>query len=157
MNYVDSFNLFGTEAAQIPCIKGAGAPTISTEGAVGCLYLNTDKGDVYVCTAVSDGVYTWTGLASRESVIIPWLTSVSLPASSWVGSDNLYSQVVAIDGVTPYSKVDLLPSVEQLAIFHSKDLAFVTENEDGVVTVYAIGDKPSLDYDIQVQITEVAV
>lgn len=85
------------------------------------------------------------------------VTSVTLPASAWTGSDNLYSQVVSIDGVTKYSKVDLLPSVEQLAIFHNKDVAFVTENEDGVVTVYAIGDKPLLDYTMQVQITEVAV
>ena len=90
-------------------------------------------------------------------VALPWLTWVSLPASKWVGSDSLYSQVVTINGVTPNSKVDLLPSVEQLAIFHNKDVAFVTENEDGVVTVYAIGDKPLLDYNIQAQITEVAV
>jgi hypothetical protein len=47
--------------------------------------------------------------------------------------------------------------VEQLAIFHNKDVAFVTENEDGVVTVYAIGDKPTQDYTIQVSITEVVV
>ena len=82
---------------------------------------------------------------------------VTLLASKWVGSDNLHSQVVAVDGVTTHSKVDLLPSVEQLAIFHNKDVTFVTENEDGVVTVYAIGDKPTLDYKMQVQITEVAV
>ena len=85
----------------------------------------------------------------------PWIASISLLASAWVGEDGLYSQVVAIDGITVYSKVDLLPSVEQLAIFHNKDVAFVTENEDGVVTVYAIGDKPLLDYTMQAQITEV--
>lgn len=85
------------------------------------------------------------------------LSTVTLSASKWKGSDSLYSQVVTIPGVTPYSKVDLLPSVEQLAIFHNKDVAFVTENEDGVVTVYAIGDKPLLDYTMQVQITEVVV
>lgn len=83
------------------------------------------------------------------------LASVTLLASAWVGENSLYSQVVAIDGITEYSKVDLLPSVEQLAIFHNKDVSFVTENEDGVVTVYAIGDKPTLDYTMQVQITEV--
>ena len=86
-----------------------------------------------------------------------WLTNVSLPASAWTGSGNLHSQVVTISGITEYSKVDLLPSVEQLAIFHEKDVSFVTENEDGVVTVYAIGDKPLLDYTMQAQITEVLV
>ena len=85
------------------------------------------------------------------------LSNVTLLASAWKGSDSLYSQVVTINGITPYSKVDLLPSVEQLAIFHNKDVAFVTENEDGVVTVYAIGDKPTQDYTMQVSITEVTV
>lgn len=85
----------------------------------------------------------------------PKYSSVMLRASAWVGEEDPYSQVVAIPGVTENSKVDLLPSVEQLAIFHDKDIAFVTENEDGVVTVYAIGDRPTQDYNIEVCITEV--
>ena len=85
------------------------------------------------------------------------VTEVNLLASAWEGADSPYSQVVHIDGVTEYSQVDLKPSVEQLAIFHNKDLAFVTENEDGVVTVYAIGDKPANDYVIQASITEVSL
>jgi NADPH-dependent curcumin reductase CurA len=82
---------------------------------------------------------------------------VSIFADKWVGEDSPYAQIVAVEGVTENSQVDLTPSVEQLAIFHEKDLAFVTENEDGVVTVYAIGQKPENDYTIQVTITEVAV
>ena len=82
---------------------------------------------------------------------------VTLYADRWVGENNLYSQVVTVSAVTPNSQVDLTPSVEQLAIFYNKDLAFVTENEDGVVTVYAIGQKPTNDYTIQVTITEVNV
>ena len=94
--------------------------------------------------------------AQREAK--PWLAEITILASAWDEvADNLYSQVVDIAGVTSYSKVDLLPSVEQLAMFHKKDVAFVTENEDGVVTVYAIGDKPMMDYSMQVQITEVSV
>ena len=101
---------------------------------------------------IEDGI-----VAATKATAPAWLSSIELLASAWVGADSLYSQVVTIAGTTKYSKVVLLPSVEQLAIFHNKDVAFVTENEDGVVTVYAIGDKPLLDYDIQVQITEVAV
>lgn len=85
------------------------------------------------------------------------LANISLLASKWTGKDSLYSQVVSIAGITPYSKVDLLPSVEQLAIFHNKDVAFVTENENGVVTVYAIGEKPLNDYTMQASVTEVTV
>lgn len=82
---------------------------------------------------------------------------VVLLASAWTGSDGLYSQVVSIDGVTNRSQVDLTPSVEQLVVFHDKDLTFVTENDNGVVTVYAIGQKPTNDYTIQVTITEVVL
>ena len=85
------------------------------------------------------------------------ITEVTLRASAWTGENSPYSQAVTIDGITKYSKVDLLPSVEQLAIFHNKDVTFVTENEDGVVTVYAIGDKPILDYTMQAQVSEVSV
>ena len=83
------------------------------------------------------------------------LTQVTLPAANWKGAESPYSQVVAVDGVSVSSKVDLQPSVEQLEIFHDKDIAFSTENDRGVVTVYAIGDKPSNDYTIQASIMEV--
>lgn len=82
---------------------------------------------------------------------------VDLLAANWVGDANPYSQVVEIEGVTENSQVDLTPSIEQLVIFYEKDLGFVTENEDGVVTVYAIGQKPENDYTIQVTVTEVDV
>lgn len=80
---------------------------------------------------------------------------VTLLSSAWEGEENLYSQVVTIDGATKNSQVDLTPSVEQLAVFYNKDLTFVTENENGVITVYAIGQKPQNDYTIQVTLTEV--
>lgn len=89
--------------------------------------------------------------------ISPTIGYATLLNSKWVGDASPYSQVVNIEGVTVNSQVDLTPSVEQLAIFYDKDLAFVTENEDGVVTVYAIGQKPENDYTIQVTITEVVV
>lgn len=85
------------------------------------------------------------------------ISEVTLLASKWVGTASPYSQVVAIAGTTVNTQVDLTPSVQQLVIFHQKDLAFVTENDDGVVTVYAIGDKPANDYTIQVTLTEVTV
>ena len=55
MNYVEHLNLFGVEAKEIPCIKGKGAPTEATEGEVGCLYMNTNNGDLYKCVAAN----TW--------------------------------------------------------------------------------------------------
>ena len=59
MNFVKSFNLFGVDATQIPCITGSGTPATTTEAAVGCFYMDEDTGDIYKCTAVDNGVYTW--------------------------------------------------------------------------------------------------
>lgn len=95
-------------------------------------------------------------LASLKSELKPArIANVTLYASLWKGDASPFSQTVTIRDVTPYSQVDLTPSVEQLAIFYNKDLAFVTENDNGEVTVYAIGQKPLNDYTIQVTITEV--
>jgi hypothetical protein len=100
------------------------------------------------------------GITSLESLISKFsaaIREVTLLAANWTSSGNLHSQEVSIDGVTENSQVDLTPSVEQLVVFYEKDLTFVTENEGGVVTVYAIGQKPTNDYTIQVTITEVNV
>lgn len=83
------------------------------------------------------------------------LTEVTLLASEWKGATSPYSQVVTVEGVSVNSQVNLQPSVEQLEIFHDKDIAFTTENEGGVVTVYAVGDKPANDYTIQATVMEV--
>ena len=85
------------------------------------------------------------------------VSDVELLAANWEGEASPYYQVVTIRGATEYSQIDLKPTIDQLAIFHDKDLAFVAENEDGMITVYALGDKPQNDYTIQVTITEVNV
>ena len=87
----------------------------------------------------------------------PSVGYAELLSDKWVGNTSPYFQVVQIEGVTENSQVDLTPSVDQLAIFHDKDLAFVAENDGGVITVYAIGQKPENDYVMQVTITEVTV
>lgn len=81
--------------------------------------------------------------------------SVTLLASAWEGKGEVYSQVVEVPGVTASTKVDLQPTAEQLAEFHYKVLSFVAENDDGVITVYSIGDKPEGDHTIQITKTEV--
>ena len=88
---------------------------------------------------------------------VPRISEITLLANGWAGNTSPYSQVVEIEGVTEYSQVDLKPSMEQLDVFHDKDIALVAENEDGVVTVYLIGNKPTNNYTMQVSITEVNV
>jgi hypothetical protein len=87
----------------------------------------------------------------------PRVSEVTLLANNWEGELSPYAQVVEIEGVTEYSQVDLKPDMEQLDVFHDKDISFVAENEDGIITVYLIGKKPENDYTMQVSITEVSV
>lgn len=68
MNYVQTYDIFGIESKQIPCITGSGAPTTTTEGAVGCLYMDTDKGGLYKCVAVNNGEYAWDPAENGGSV-----------------------------------------------------------------------------------------
>ena len=90
-----------------------------------------------------------------EIVPVVPASSVTLLADAWVGDGEVYSQVVTVPGVTEHTKVDLQPSSEQLAEFHYKTLAFVAENDGGVVTVFSIGDTPVDDHTIQITKTEV--
>ena len=82
---------------------------------------------------------------------------IDLLASKWEKDGDRYFQVVSVDDVPPKSKIDLQLTVEQVEIFHEKDIAFVTENYNGVITVYCIGQKPTSDYTVQATITEVTV
>ena len=70
-----------------------------------------------------------------------------------------YGQTVNVNNavITPNSKVDLQITSEQMAIFYEKDLAFVAENENGIVTIYCIGSIPENNYTIQTTVTEVAI
>ena len=70
-----------------------------------------------------------------------------------------YGQTVNVNNavITERSKVDLQISSEQMVIFYQKGIAFVTENDEGVVTVYCVGKIPENDYTIPVVITEVAL
>lgn len=82
---------------------------------------------------------------------------ISLPASKWVGTGSLYSQVVSLYGITAHSQVNLTPTVQQMTVFYEKDISFITENDGGVVTIYVIGQKPQNDYTIPAKIVEVRV
>jgi hypothetical protein len=92
-----------------------------------------------------------------ENQLVTRHSYVTLLASAWTGADRRWSQVVEVAGVTARSQVDLKPNPDQLLIFHEKDLTFVTENDNGVVTVIAIGDRPTHDYTMQVALVEVDV
>ena len=88
----------------------------------------------------------------------PKISEVTLSAAAWGGEgEKWHSQVVTCKDFTEKCQVDLTPSLQQLEIFYEKDLTFLTRNKGGVVTAFAIGQKPLNDYTIQVTLTEVDV
>jgi hypothetical protein len=85
----------------------------------------------------------------------PKITTITLPAANWTGSANPWSQVVTVNGVTANSKVDLQPTAIQIVELQDSEITLMMQNDDGVVTAWAIGNKPTKDYTMQVLITEV--
>lgn len=137
----------------VDATESAGFPTFGKEDTGKLLYIAED-GKVRPLILnnkfeIKDGVLRLYDVA-RD-------VDVALPAAGWQGSESPYWQVVNIDGITPYSQVDLTPSLEQLVIFHNKDLTFTTKNAGGVVTVYAIGQRPENDYVMPATVKEVTV
>ena len=70
-----------------------------------------------------------------------------------------YGQIVNVNNavITPNSMVNLQLTSEQVIIFQNKTLAFYAENDEGVVTIYCIGQIPENDYTIQATVTEVVI
>ena len=86
---------------------------------------------------------------------MPKSTTISLPAANWTGSANPYSQVVTVNGATANSKIDLQPTALQIVELQNTDIALMADNNNGVITVYALGGKPKVNYTMQALITEV--
>ena len=121
-----------------------------------------EEADVWVDTNGSSvKYYTAEEIDRLLGKFIQISASITLYADRWEkgASETMWKQEVVVENatVTEYSKIDLQPTPEQLAIFHEKDIAFVTENEDTKVTVFCIGQKPTNDYTIQATVSEVEI
>ena len=53
------------------------------------------------------------------------------------------------EGISVNSRIDLLPDVQQLENFRQGGISLFAENENGTVTVYALGNKPGEDLTVQ--------
>ena len=83
------------------------------------------------------------------------LATIHLPVNAWKGAESPFSQVVQVEAVSVNSKIYLEASVEQLEEMRDINTRFTTENDAGVVTAYAIGNKPTKDYTFQATVVEV--
>lgn len=102
--------------------------------------------------------YIEDGIVAAFSEIPKFIVkTISLPAANWTGSGSIYSQTVEMTGITSFSKVDLLPSPEQLRELLLAEISLTTANSDGSITVFAIGAVPTSDYQMQALVTEVTI
>lgn len=83
------------------------------------------------------------------------LITIHTAASKWKGGTSPFTQVVEVDGININIKVNLQLSAQQLEALSDQTITFVAENDGGVVTVYAIGDKPDTDCEFQATLSEV--
>lgn len=83
-------------------------------------------------------------------------TTVTLSAD-WAGDASPYTQTVTISGTTANSKVDLQPDATAIAqMADDGAVALYIVNDNGTMTAYAVGEKPTAEMTIQATITEVS-
>lgn len=116
---------------------------------------------------IGDGVNEFSVLPymSVDSFLLPKPVSVTLYADKWEqvvdidGADvvDTYSQVVTVENavITPNSKVDLQPNADRLCRLYDWGVALTTENNGGIIRVYAVGGKPSESFPMQATVTEI--
>lgn len=124
----------------------------------GEIVLEYDNGVPRFKIGNNEDVYGDLSYMSADSFVLPQPISVTIKADKWeqASDDRWYQEVIVTNAtITSKSKIDLQPDSNQLCTFHQKDLAFVTENENGKVLVYCVGQVPTSDYTIQATVTEV--
>jgi hypothetical protein len=111
-------------------------------------------------TAPTDpNVKVWINTSEEGTGVVPVLprvATITLAANKWSGSAEPYSQQVTIATATTASKIDLQPTAQQIVSLQNAEISLMIENNGGVFTCYALGNKPTIDYTMQVLIQEVA-
>lgn len=80
---------------------------------------------------------------------------LTLSAEGWKGAVSPYSQAVTLPGITERALVELQPAAALLEQLRQSGIGLAAENDEGLVTVYAFGAKPTQDIAMQATIMEV--
>jgi len=118
---------------------------------------------------IGDGIHTYAELAylmAGDEIVSqvitqvkPRVVTVTLYKDNWaLDDDGLLYQTIKPDGITQYSRLDLQPSIAQLAKFKELGIVFITKNIKATddIEVYLIGNPLSEleDYTMQATIIE---
>ena len=77
---------------------GTGAPTTSTAGSVGELYVDKSTGTVYVCTSTTGGTYTWEPVSGGSGPTVVQTTGQS--TTSVMSQKAVTDAIDAVDGIS---------------------------------------------------------
>lgn len=93
-------------------------------------------------------------MAKRLKVVTSLINvkNATLYADKWVG-DGTYTQPLDIE-VTSNSKIDIQLSIDVVNEINGK-FTLVVKNDNCSVSVYAVGERPSIDIPVQLTITKV--
>lgn len=77
MNFVESLDVLGIPAKEIPCLLEKSDPTTKTVGVVGLLCMNVKSGSIFKCTAVTGTEYTWEPIVGDISALQEQIAALS--------------------------------------------------------------------------------
>lgn len=86
-----------------------------------------------------------------------YYTTVVLQSSLWSNSGSPYTQTLDVEHVTANSCVNICPSYTNISAAINEKYTLAVVNNNGIVTFYAIGNKPVSNISLQVQVAEVYV
>ena len=113
------------------------------------LQKKADSSSVYTKTESDTLLQRKADITKKASVVL---------STNWTGSASPYTQSVAISGTTSNSKVDLQPDASVIAqMMTDGTVALYIANDNGTLTAYAVGEKPTVALTIQATIMEVRV
>lgn len=112
----------------------------------------TEYGNGGSFTVTMDGPFSGGG---GDGTVSKKLITIYTPASKWKGGTSPFSQTVEVNSINVNNQVDLQLSAAQIEQLSDQTIAFTAENNGGVVTVYAIGDKPAINVNFQATLSEV--
>ena len=156
LNAKDAETIMGASLANILVNTDSEIPTssavLSAINAATEVYVGPDM-------PTDPNIKVWINTAEEGTGVVPVLpriSTISLPKASWSGSSAPYYQTVTINTVTPATKIELNPTVDQIVSLQNDDIALMAANDGGIAKVYSFGGKPSSDMTMQVTLMEVS-
>ena len=115
---------------------------------------NADEGYSYTRDVIS--MLDISTLLENGGGSITYAKELELPAANWqTEKEGRYYQTFDIPKANANSKMDVGLSEAALELMQDKVLTITATFRDGVTRVYAIGDKPTLDFTVQISFEDV--